>query len=303
MNRIDIHADDYGYTLNTSKDIIDCMKKGALNSISIICNTSFFEESIEMLYKEIPTLPFLPLMSVHINLVEGFNLSNTNLLSKNGINFLSWTNILFKSTSIKNKELKNELKDEIRSQIRKTELVINRCIEIAEKNNIKYYQKGIRIDSHVHTHSIPIVFDALIDVIKEENLNVEYIRNPKEPLVPFIKQIGLWRTYSLINIIKNQILNIFSIKIDNFCEDIKIEKSYLWGLIMSGKMDSNRIEKIYDSMINKTNNNKRYLEILFHPGRALDNEKSEELNIDYMKNFNLSYNRSIEKESVLNIKR
>ena len=27
MSRIDIHADDYALTVNTSKDMLDCMKK------------------------------------------------------------------------------------------------------------------------------------------------------------------------------------------------------------------------------------------------------------------------------------
>ena len=40
MTKIDIHADDYGYSLAVSRDILECMKAGCLDSISIICNTS-----------------------------------------------------------------------------------------------------------------------------------------------------------------------------------------------------------------------------------------------------------------------
>ena len=58
MKTVDIHADDYGYSINTSKDMLECMKAGALDSISIICNTKWFEDSMEMLYREIPHLPF-----------------------------------------------------------------------------------------------------------------------------------------------------------------------------------------------------------------------------------------------------
>ena len=50
MKTVDIHADDYGYSINTSKDMLECMKAGALDSISIICNTKWFEYSMEMLY-------------------------------------------------------------------------------------------------------------------------------------------------------------------------------------------------------------------------------------------------------------
>ena len=71
MKNIDIHADDYALTVNTSKDMLECMKAGKLNSISIVPNTSVFEECMGLLYQEIPTLPFLPLMSVHLDFVEG----------------------------------------------------------------------------------------------------------------------------------------------------------------------------------------------------------------------------------------
>ncbi len=38
MNRPDIHADDYALTLNTSKDMLECMRAGKLDSISIVTN-------------------------------------------------------------------------------------------------------------------------------------------------------------------------------------------------------------------------------------------------------------------------
>lgn len=294
MTNIDIHADDYGYTLNTSKDILDCMEKGLLNSISIICNTSYFDESMELLYKEIPNLPFLPLMSVHINLVDGFNLTNSYYLSKEGINTLSWTNLFFKSFGKEKKEIKDEIENEIKEQINKTQIVINNCIEIAKKNNIICNQKGLRIDSHVHTHVIPIVLDSLYDVIKKEKYNIEYVRIPKEPITPFIKKLKYLIGYKPINIIKNCILNIYSRKIDN--------DTYMWGLVMSGKMDYKRVNGIFPFMIEKAKIDKKNLEILFHPGIALKNEYRKELNINDFNEFNISSNRKLEKDCILKIK-
>lgn len=301
MNTIvDIHADDYGYTLNTSKDILELIKKGLLDSISIIPNTSYFDESMDLLYKEIPNLPFLPLISVHINLVEGYNLSNTSLLSRDGINTSSWSDILIASIGGIKKELKNQLKKELKAQINKTDEVVSKCIEIAKKNNIPCEQKGIRIDSHTHTHSIPLVFDAIKEVIGEEHLNVEYIRNPKEPILPFITNIGL--SFKPINFIKNAILNVFSKNIDNYLDDKGIQKMYMWGLVMSGEMDFDRIQIIYPKMLDIVKKHNRNLEILFHPGLALESENVDELNKTNMKDFNMSHNRSIEKEAILKIK-
>ena len=68
---VDIRADDYGYTLNTSKEMLSCID--SLDSISIICNTSYFEESMAMFYKTIPNMKSLPKLAVHLNIVEGFS--------------------------------------------------------------------------------------------------------------------------------------------------------------------------------------------------------------------------------------
>ena len=299
-NNIDIHADDYGYTLNTSKDILDLMKDGLLDSISIIPNTSYFDESMELLYESIPSLPFLPLLSVHLNLIDGYNLSNTSLLSKNDKNVKSWGEIFIISIGGMKKVLKKQLKAEIKVQIDKAESVISKCIEIAIDNGVPCFQKGIRIDSHIHTHSIPMEFEALIEVIKEEHYNVEYIRNPKEPLIPFIKNIGLG--YKPINLVKNIILNILSIKIDKYLDKNNMKKMYMWGLVMSGEMDFDRIKKLYPQMKKYAYKKNRKLEILFHPGLALESEYREELNKEDMKNANTSNNRIVEKKAVMNMK-
>lgn len=286
-SNVDIHADDYGYSINTSKDMLECMKSGCLNSFSIICNQSYFEESMEMLYEAIPSLPFLPLISVHINLPEG----------KGDILPLSWAKLFLSNSSIK-KELKKELK----KQIDTVNEVVEKCITIAQKNNIPVDQKGIRLDSHIHTHPIPVVWNSLIEVIEEEKYNIEYIRNPKEPLIPFIKHIDLIPTYGLANMVKNRILMFYSRKIDKYCESHNIEKMYMWGLCMSGHMDFDRIKKIYLDMLNYAEKHNRKLELLFHPGMALQSEYSEEMNKDYFKDANLSENRHVEKDAVMRMK-
>ena len=57
----------------------------------------------------------------------------------------------------------------------------------------------------------------------------------------------------------------------------------------------------YDQMLEISKNDNRNLEILFHPGRALKDEYSLEMNKDYFNNFNSSDNREIENDAVMNI--
>ena len=163
-------------------------------------------------------------------------------------------------------------------------------------------QNGLRLDTHVHTHPIPLQFDALCEVIKENNYVVEYIRNPKEPLKPFIKNTSLWSTYSLVNVAKNFILNAFSHKIHKYCDSKRLRKNYMWGLMMSGEMDFDRIKILYKDMVSFSEKNNRDLEILFHPGIALSKEYSKEFKLEYFNNANLSNNRNVEKNAVMNIR-
>jgi len=292
---VDIHADDYGYSINTSKDMLECMKEGNLNSFSIICNTKWFEDSMEMLYKEISSLPFLPLISVHLDIPEGK--SDCSLFP------MSWGKLFLSSYTFSRARVKEELKKELKKQIDKTQKAIEKCITIAKENDVECHQNGIRLDSHIHTHLIPVVWDSLTEVIEEENYNIEYIRNPKEPITPFLKAFSLWPSYGVMNFIKNRILMMYSGKVDRYCDKHKIGKMYMWGLMMSGHMDYDRIKRVYPDMLKRAENENRTLELLFHPGKATQDEYSEEMDPNYFRDANTSENRHVEKDAVMKIKK
>lgn len=292
---IDIHADDYALTLNTSKDMLECMRSGKLNSISIVPNMSCFDECMEMLYSAIPSLPFLPLMSVHINLVEGICLADKDKGTHLGF---QWKQLfLYSYFTSSGSPVRRKIKSEIAAQIEKCMKAVNECLEIAAANNIKCGQKSLRIDSHQHTHHLPIVWTAITEVLAEGKYDVEYIRNSREPLAVFLSKPELYRTYRPVNAVKNRILYLYSFKIDKYCRKNNLNRMYLWGLLMSGKMDFPRIRKLKAAMKKRAFNDGRDLEILFHPGTALENEINDELD-EAAVTFYRNGNRRIEKESV-----
>lgn len=307
MIKIDIHADDYALTVNTSKDMLDCMKDGKLNSISIVPNTSSFEKCMDMMYEAIPSLPFLPLMSVHLDFVEGHSLAGSKevpLFTRTGSDLmgLSWGG-LFKLSYIpwKRGEAKRQLKKEIRAQIVRTQKAIDRCRKIAESNGIPCTQKGLRIDSHQHAHMIPVVWEAVTEVVEEEGYDLEYIRNSKEVLCVFVAETSLWKTYRPINFVKNRLLWMYSHKVDRYDKIHRKEQMYLWGLVMSGRMDYERIQKLYGAMIRKAERDDRVLEILFHPGITLPEEVTGEVAREAVETFYLLEDRHIEKEAVMKL--
>ena len=300
----DIHADDYALTVNTSKDILSCMEKGQLDSISVTPNMSCFKECMELLYQAIPTLPFLPKMSAHLNFVEGRSKAGAKsvpILTGKGSDLmaLSWGGLFMLSyLPWKRGTAKKQLKKEIKAQIEAVQAAVGHAMEIAGQHGISCGQKIIRIDSHQHTHMIPVVWDALTEVIEEEHYEVEYIRNSKEMLGAFVSETSLWKTYRPINFIKNILLSFYSHKADLYAKAHGMKQMYMWGLVMSGHMDHDRISKLYPKIAAKAKKDNRVLEIVFHPGQVLSEEMSEELDGRAVKEFYLRQDRHMEMDAL-----
>ena len=181
-------------------------------------------------------------------------------------------------------------------QLRACDKVIKECIEIARVNGIPFSQEGLRIDSHRHTHHIPIVWRAIRSVLKRRGMRVEYIRCAKEPLSVF-SVFGC----RPVNIIKNLVLNVYSPQIDRYITKNGLEKMYLLGIVMSGEMYENRVKRVLPLLMKKAEKDGRNIEILFHPGRALENEDRSGLDRKAENDFYLSINRSLEKKALKDI--
>ena len=307
MIELDVHADDYALTVHTSQDILECMKKGKLDSISVLTNMSCSDECVDMLVKAIPELPFLPKMSVHLDFVEGKCLAGSGevpLLTRKGSDYigLSWGSLFLLSCYPgKRGAVKAQLKKEIKEQIAVGWKAITRCIEEAKKHHIPCRQKGLRIDSHQHAHMIPVVWEALTEVIAEEDYTVEYIRNSKEVLGVFLADTSLWKTYRPVNFVKNRLLYFLSPKVDRYAEEHSMQQMYLWGLVMSGHMDHDRIVRLYPAMMSKAEKAHRTLEFCIHPGRMLVEEVTEEVDRRAAEDFYLSVDRQVEKDAVMRL--
>ena len=159
MKKIDVHADDYGLTMNTSIDIMEGVNAGKLNSISIMPNTTCFDVAKKYFFENVLENK-MPLISVHLNFMEGYCVADKSKLSylvdEDGLFCISWgTLVKYNYNYFIRKKVKEQLKVEIRAQLHK---VIDAYGLLAE-------DKKLRVDSHQHTHMIPIVMEALIEVI------------------------------------------------------------------------------------------------------------------------------------------
>ena len=198
MYEIDFHADDYAASVENSKRIIELVQAGRIDSFSVLPNMGCYEECMKLLKDNWDTFPKKPLISVHLNLIDGYWLSSkkTGRMIKN-----SWGKI-FLHTMIpdhKRNRLLASYSAEIEAQIK---AVTEKTGELRDDNGAPV---ALRIDSHVHTHMIPLVFDALMDALARTGLRneVSFIRCSTEPLSMFLFTPGIAGTIPLVNIVKN----------------------------------------------------------------------------------------------------
>ena len=157
------------------------------------------------------------------------------------------------------------------------------------------------IDSHQHTHMIPAVFHALLEVLKDEEIDLRYMRIPSEPILPYLKTPSLYFTYNPINIIKQWLLKLLWQINKRNVRDYNIPTAYFFGILFSGKMDEKRVKKILPKYKILAEKNGRDIEVLFHPGYTSGCEQEfKNKNIVFEK-FYLSENRKTEFDSVITI--
>lgn len=265
-----ICADDYGMTEKSCGRIEECVKNGVLNRISIFPNTSLSD--IKERINDINVS-----LSAHINLVEGkpvSDLKDVSLITdKRGYFRYSFTGLLALSLSLKRKELERQIYTEISAQLARW------STEIAPR-------KPLEIDSHQHTHMIPSVFRILMRVIKDNGYDVKYIRIPSEPVLPYIKEPSLYKTYSLINIVKQFLLKFFGFINRRALKRSNINSALFMGILFSGNMDEYRVNKILPHYLKLCEKTGRDAELLFHPGYI---KKGEELFDTEKQSFNRFY--------------
>lgn len=277
-------ADDYGLNSISSKRIETCIQDGAINKVSIYPNLEQVDLQNLLNIKNLR-------ISLHLNLVEGKCMANAKeigLIADEKGSFKHSFGGLLKLAVFHKKELEEQVYKEIKAQVLYYKSILPSDVPFC-------------IDSHQHTYMIPTIFKALNRVLKDENIKVEYMRIPTEPLMPYISTPSLYFTYSPKNIIKQWLLKVLWLKNKKIWKKSGFPAAYFLGILFSGKMDHKRVNKILPKYIKLAKKTGGDIEVLFHPG-YLDKSESnfEEKNIAFTK-FYFSENRKIEFDSVKKI--
>ncbi len=279
-------ADDYGISVEGNSRIENCLENGVLNKVSVLPNGEIpdFKQRLSVGNTT---------LSLHINLVEGLPLSNPNdvdlLISDNGYFKYSFIGLFFLSISGKRKEFEKQIYKEIQSQI-------------------KFWKKAmgenssVSIDSHQHTHMIPLIFKTLMRVIKDEGLNVRYMRIPDEPVAPYIFTPHLYSAYHPVGFIKQWLLKTFAFINRKELKKSKIQSAYFMGIMFSGKLNETRIKKLLPHYLKLAKKHNKNIEIGFHPGYVKSGERLIDGSRKDFRDFYFSPWRNIEHDTLVNFK-
>lgn len=253
-----IHADDFGLTKNISDDILHCYQNGVLNGLSVVPNGHAFEYA-KRSYAELRRSDKPLRLAIHLNLFEGRALSPVDgapLLTKGDgsfkLGFKELMDLYNASDKSARAKLRTAVKDEYERQIER----------VIEGFGIEHPAA----DSHVHYHMIPFVFDVLMEL--HEKYCFSYIRVPQEPF--FFDALSIEKYISL-NPVKHILLNSLAGKTKAKERISKSGAGYpdsFVGVLLSGRM---RLAAGL-SAVRKTLNEGKTAEILFHPGRAAEDE-------------------------------
>ena len=259
-------ADDYGISKISNTRIEECLKNGVLNKISVLPNSDALDFKGRLLGENVK-------LSLHLNLIEGYPLSKKEdvslIVSDKGFFKYSFIGLFFLSIFGNRSLLEKQLYNEIKMQIDFWKK------EMGEET-------PILVDSHQHTHMIPLVFKMLMRVIKEENVEVEYIRIPAEPILPYIKSPSLYFKFRPIGLIKQWFLKFLKFVNRKELKKANIKSALFMGIMFSGQLTEDKINKLLPYYKQQNEN----IEIAFHPGYL---ESGESLIDGFRQNFKKFY--------------
>lgn len=283
--KIEFHADDYGLFPTQSHRILDCHRNGNLNGISIMPNSPHLRECMSDMYQFSEEVA----VTVHLNLIEGKSLTDAPLLTDRAGNLnCAFGSLLLRSFLPGRNRYRQQLKQELSAQIRAVQM---------------YFPEGapIRLDGHAHYHMLPVVFDAMMDVIREENLKVSYIRIPREYPMLYLRHWKKLKDFSPINLVKVLILNLLALrsrwKYGAVLEDL--EPRLFLGVFLSGRMYYENVIHILPGALALAEKKGMDLEVLGHPGGVFEKEDIAQITSAEDKAFLTSPLRNREKSMFL----
>lgn len=263
-----LNADDFGISTAVNRAVLEGYPEGILKSVSLVANGEAFDDAITNILPQCPDLG----VGIHLNIIEGRSLCEdvNTLTNENGVFNNSYIQLLYKAYNPKETDFLPQVEREFRRQIEK----------IMAKTTVTH------IDSHVHVHSIPKIFEIVCRLAKEYGIKQVRTQFERFYMVPDVHKHLTWK-YP-INLIKVILLNTFTIINEATIHKMELNTNdYLIGVSYTSMMDALAVS--YGLMAIKYNNTT--VEALIHPSRYEDGS------IDgRFKEFLLTKNKKLKKK-------
>lgn len=282
--QIDYCADDFGLTDSVCDHILQCVRNGALNKVSVFPNGPCAHRVKE--------LPCGVTLAMHLNFVEGRSLAfrgKSVLTDENGYFAYDFIGLFRLSLSSERQALAAALKKEFSAQYRAWRDLVGEDTPLV-------------LDSHQHTHMIPLVFRALTEALEEEGLAVRYLRVPAEPITPYLACPSLYVTYGLSGLCKQWLLKFLWLWNRPLLRKKGIATAFFCGILFSGRMDEKRVRKVLPRYRRLAERKGRNLEFLFHPGSVSESDPALRDGSVRFARFYTSSGRKTEAEALYRLK-
>lgn len=254
--RFILNADDFGMSKAFNRAVLEAYSEGLLKSASLTPNGLAFDDAVNAIIPKCSGLG----VGIHLNIIEGKSLcEDASTLTDSDGNFCnSYGQLLLKSYNPKEKDFLSDVEREFRLQIEKVLAVTS----------------PTHIDSHVHTHSIPKIFELVCRLANEYGIKQIRTQFERPYIIPDLHK-HLTFKYP-INLIKVALLDTFTF----FNETTALKwglktNDYLIGVAYTSMMDALAVS--YGVMA--ANRDNITIETLIHPCRyddgTIDNHFTE----------------------------
>lgn len=265
-----LNADDFGMSKAYNKAVLDGYNNGFLTSTSICANGRAFDAAVNEIIPECPDLG----IGVHLNIIEDKTLQDfaqVNML----VNFKGeFNNGYLKLMSLSNNPaFLEQVEREFRLQIEK----------------VLRYTKVDHIDSHVHVHAIPKIFEITCKLAKEYGIKQVRTQFEKFYVVPdFKKHLSIKYPPNTLKIL---LLNTFTVQNKKIIKQYGLTTNdYIIGVGYTGMMDEKTVLQGLSAIKEDA-----VVEALIHPCRFSKDKPKNQHQKEFMITQNMDLKDKIER--------
>lgn len=247
-------------TKEFNKAVLEGYNNGFLTSASVCSNGKAFSAAVNEIIPECPNLG----IGVHLNIIEGNSMLNGGKFSYGYFQLMYLSN---------NPEFIGQVEKEFRLQI----------------EEVLKYSKVDHLDSHVHVHAIPKIFELTCKLAKEYEIKQVRTQYEKFYVVPdLIKHLNI--KYPP-NILKVMLLNYFTLQNREIIKQYGLQTNdYIIGVGYTGLMDDKTILHGLSAIKEDA-----VVEALIHPCNFENKKSKNQHQIEFMITQNMDLKDKIQR--------